>query len=164
MWDVTRSGYCCFPFSSLVPIDKCMRRVCNGKRGKKKEIYTSYSGKKGLFFFSLSLSVFPYYSLLWVTINLTIHLLRANKDTTHLLKELQVKQSSIHAIKAGSALLTRALYTYIGQQYYQPQPPPNAVYVQQQDQNRGGDHNCCMACLIGCLACCALESLCDMCC
>ncbi|KAJ8656859.1 hypothetical protein O0I10_007456 [Lichtheimia ornata] len=51
-----------------------------------------------------------------------------------------------------------------GQQYYQPQPPPNAVYVQQQDQNRGGDHNCCMACLIGCLACCALESLCDMCC
>lgn len=48
--------------------------------------------------------------------------------------------------------------------YYQPQPPPNTVYVQQQDQNRGGDHNCCMACLIGCLACCALESLCDMCC
>ncbi|KAI0644193.1 hypothetical protein C8Q79DRAFT_974657 [Trametes meyenii] len=44
-------------------------------------------------------------------------------------------------------------------QPYQPQPPPQTVYVQQQDKGGGGG---CMACLAGaCLCCCAEELCCD---
>ncbi|KAG2121159.1 hypothetical protein BD769DRAFT_1013197 [Suillus cothurnatus] len=46
---------------------------------------------------------------------------------------------------------------------YQPQPPPQTVYVQQPGQSSGaGGGTGCLACLAGaCLCCCAEEALCD---
>ncbi|CDH61082.1 predicted protein [Lichtheimia corymbifera JMRC:FSU:9682] len=45
------------------------------------------------------------------------------------------------------------------QQYYQPQPPPQSVYVQQRPNDSGAGEGLCLGCLTACCLCCTLDAL-----
>ena len=116
-WWIHICGWCgsewilLFSLFKFGAIDKCMRRERESmqwkERKEKKEIYIWVIQAKRVYFSFLFLfPFFPYSSSLWVTINLTIHLLRAaNSLIIHLLKEeLQVQKDCINSMEAGSAL------------------------------------------------------------